>query len=141
MDGAFYILVNDGFGRTTRFDIGYANWEVTKVPDDIAKQVIDADPDTASQAALDQQRGVTTPVFQNKFLYRDRWWDPESDGTSLTKGENWTNWIVQEQLSIGVALPVSRTTAERNDNFPDGDPSDPDYDPRVRAFDQAVPVK
>ena len=58
-DGVFYVLVRDGFGRATRFDIEYEKWkrEVSKTGN--------------------------TEKTEAKYTYRNRWWDKQSGGTSL----------------------------------------------------------
>lgn len=66
-DGIFYITVKDGFGRSTRFDIEYQNWAFSTV----------------------KSGGYTTT--SESFRYKNRWWDKNSNGTSIFGNDKYTN--------------------------------------------------
>jgi hypothetical protein len=65
-DGVFYFIVLDGFGRETRFDIEYAKWERSVSKEEKSTRV------------------------KESWKIRNRWWDPNSDGTSVSGTGHWT---------------------------------------------------
>jgi hypothetical protein len=65
-DGVFYALVEDQFGRQVRVDLAYFAWGDAKIP------------------IPDREREMF------KITWRHRWWDPATDGTTLTGPSPWS---------------------------------------------------
>jgi hypothetical protein len=63
-DGVFYVVIRDALGRETTFDLRYVKWETSMWSD--------------------KQRVLSL------YDFRDRWWDPNSGGTSVHGSGNWT---------------------------------------------------
>ncbi|NKE71317.1 hypothetical protein [Candidatus Manganitrophus noduliformans] len=69
-DGVFFLVVRDGFGRDTRFDIEYQKWSriVTSTPN--------------------ANNGRTAT---ETFEFRNRWWTKNDGGTSVSGEGDWSN--------------------------------------------------
>lgn len=66
-DGAFYVLIEDQFGRSVRADLAYFSWKFT------------------------QTDRPNNRVFEDfRYTWRQRWWDPATNGTMLDGTDPWS---------------------------------------------------
>jgi hypothetical protein len=59
-DGVFYVKIRDVFGRSISFDLEYSKWQRT------------------------QTKSGSVTTITEKYQYRNRWWDSDSNGTSVS---------------------------------------------------------
>jgi hypothetical protein len=88
-DGVFYVIVVDGFGRKTRFDIGYQGWNATRGPSD-----------------KDQSR----VVIASEIIVRNSYWLDESETTFDADGPWTTNNTFQAVLNVPGNTPPEQIT-------------------------------
>jgi hypothetical protein len=68
-DGVFYVIVRDGFGRSTRFDIEYEKWE-------------------RSETTYNN-----TTYTEHRFEWQNHWWSPNSNGTDVFNYDGFTTHV------------------------------------------------
>jgi hypothetical protein len=69
-DGVFYFLVDDVFGRDTRFDLEYVSWDP---------------PDCKATSGQGDRPSLTERIH----YYRNRIWDSATSGTSVSGAQKW----------------------------------------------------